>query len=276
MPMELFKDNGELSVRQSFDSPTVYFDHWAIRCFSDDSELQNRIVNAIKTKQGTFVLSNTNFGELARPSDRRNAEAAEAFLDRLMPNVYLTNNTDKAMETRSHAQDEGDSMIPSPDSWTLKFVMEQSILAGIALSLRGIVSLAYSTRDDVLPVFDNVNRELQVALKTQKADPVFVEKARRSIPDMNRPKTQVVMGELMREWILDANNPIAINDVVDWVHSIVPISYCDYVLLDGKWEQRVQKMKTRFSKHRANIRLAKCFSKRDDGVSRFLDDIESY
>jgi len=276
MPIKLITNEGPPVVQQSFDSPTVYFDHWAIRCFSDDSQLQDRIVNAIKNKQGTFVLSITNWAELSGPSDHRDAEAAESFLERLMPNIYLTSNTDKPMEDRFRTTYEGDRGRPSPDIENLKHLGEQSIMAGTNLTLNGVVTQAYATRDDVSPVFAKANHEIQEALRTQKADPVFVEKARRSVPDMNRPKTQVVMGELMRAWILDPIATITVNDVVDWQHSIVPISYCDYVLLDGKWEQRVQEMKRRLAKHGVNIKLAKCFSKKRDGVNRFLKDIELF
>ena len=44
MPIELFHDNDELKVRQTFNSPTIYFDHWAICEFSDHEDLQNRFV----------------------------------------------------------------------------------------------------------------------------------------------------------------------------------------------------------------------------------------
>jgi hypothetical protein len=40
MPIEFIESPEGLKVSQSFDSPTVYLDHWAIRLFLDDRALQ--------------------------------------------------------------------------------------------------------------------------------------------------------------------------------------------------------------------------------------------
>jgi hypothetical protein len=52
MPIELFDSLEGRKVGQSFDSPTVYLDHWAIRLFSDDRILQDRLVTALLRKRG--------------------------------------------------------------------------------------------------------------------------------------------------------------------------------------------------------------------------------
>jgi hypothetical protein len=61
MPIEFFPTSSEVRVWQSFISPTVYLDHWAIRLFSDNLALQDRLVNALRSKGGTLLLSNISF-----------------------------------------------------------------------------------------------------------------------------------------------------------------------------------------------------------------------
>lgn len=275
--MEFFVENGETRVRQSFDAPTVYFDHWAIRDFSDDAMLQDRFVKAMLKKHGTFVLSHTNLAEFTGPIDPRNSEAAERFLERLMPNVYLTDfDLEKAKAFENQAKYAGERMWPSADLPMLKFVTERSITAGTGLTLMGVIILSYLYRERISAAFAKANQNILAKLNTQRADPAFVEKARRSVPDTSRPKTKMVMGELMRDWMLDSTATITANDIIDWQHSILPVSCCDYVLLDGKWEQRVQEMKRRTVRQGLNFKFAKCYSKRNDGLNRFLNDIESY
>jgi hypothetical protein len=63
-------------VGQSFDSPTVYLDHWAIRLFSDDGTLQDRLVAALSRKRGTLLVSNVSMAELGGASDPRHVMAA--------------------------------------------------------------------------------------------------------------------------------------------------------------------------------------------------------
>ena len=99
MPIEFFPTSSEVRVRQSFISPTVYFDHWAIRLFSDNLALQDRLVNALRSKGGTLLLSNISFSEFSAPSDPRHAADAEDFIERLLPNIYLTDFAlDKVLE----------------------------------------------------------------------------------------------------------------------------------------------------------------------------------
>lgn len=275
MPMEIFVADGETRVRQSFDAPTVYFDHWAICEFSDDVPLQDRFVRTMLEKRGTFVLSHTNLVEFTAATDPRHAQAAERFLDRLMPNVYLTDFSLEKAEA-FEAQFVGERMWPSADLPMLKFLTERSIVKGHNLTLVDFISLSHLYRDRIAPTFTESTQSVLRALNTQRLTPAYVEQARRSVPDVNRPKTRVVMGELMRELTIDARATITVNDIVDWQHAIVPVSCCDYVLLDGKWEQRVRAMVLRTAQAGVDLVFAKCFSKRNAGLTRFLDELERH
>jgi hypothetical protein len=57
---------------------------------------------------------------------------------------------------------------------------------------------------------------------------------------------------------------------------VMPLNCCDYVLLDGPWAERVKRMKARIERSAMVMPLAKCFSRRDNGVAAFLDDLESF
>ena len=56
----------------------------------------------------------------------------------------------------------------------------------------------------------------------------------------------------------------------------MPLNCCDYVLLDGPWAERVEKMKLRLAKSPMIMPLAKCFSQRNDGIDTFLTDLENF
>ena len=63
------------------------------------------------------------------------------------------------------------------------------------------------------------------------------------------------------------------NHALDLVHAAVSVSYCDYVLLDGHWQDQVERMKSRFDGAVMTYPLAKVYSKRNDGVESFLSQI---
>lgn len=275
MPIDLYAEGDELRVRQSFSAPAIYLDHWAICTFSDDRLLQDRLVAAVHKKRATFLLSHTNLAEFTAPSDVRHAVAAESFFDRLLPHVYLSDvDLEKAEAWENNASSQAHRICPSPDLQMLKFLAEQSLRAGHRITFQGFVRLSHEYRAEIGTVFRQANQDILELLKAQRADPSYVRKARTSIPNNRRSTTQMVMGELIRELVIDPKAEITINDIVDWQHSVLPIVSCDYVLLDQKWEQRVTTLQKRCAQHQRPIRLARCFSARNNGVTRFLEALE--
>ena len=53
------------------------------------------------------------------------------------------------------------------------------------------------------------------------------------------------------------------------------INRCDYVLLDGVWAERVEKMKKRIAKAGSTMPLAKA-SRSGQGVQAFLNNLETF
>jgi hypothetical protein len=51
-------------------------------------------------------------------------------------------------------------------------------------------------------------------------------------------------------------------------------SYCDYVLLDNAWTTRVNQMRARFTKAGVCIPMAKVFSKKNDKLESFFNELE--
>ncbi|HEX3944223.1 MAG TPA: hypothetical protein VHW69_09060 [Rhizomicrobium sp.] len=90
MPINVFDSPEGRRVGQTFDSPTVYLDHWGIRLFSDDRRMQNRFVAALKGKRGTLLLSHISTAELGGASDPQDVVDAERFLERCLPQMFLT------------------------------------------------------------------------------------------------------------------------------------------------------------------------------------------
>jgi hypothetical protein len=82
------------------------------------------------------------------------------------------------------------------------------------------------------------------------------------------------MQELLRPLFLDKTLNVDRNDAGDIHHAILSIVYCDYTLLDGKWEDMHERMKRRFAELGIAIRTATVLSARRQGVERFLDALE--
>ena len=278
MPIEFFTSTGETRVRQSFASPTVYLDHWALRLFSDDAKLQDTLVTTLVNQRGTLLLSNFSFAEFARNDDRRHAVAAENFIERLLPNIYLTDFAfDKIQEQEQQEPDNRRRFWPPADLPQLKLFAERAQEdAPLGFTMRGFISMA---RDNYAPLEAVTKETLQMirdGLETQRADPEYVRAARNARPTSKRTRTFVIMAELMREFVLDPNLQMGDNDVMDMLHAAVPVNCCDFVLLDGAWADRVSKMNQRIENAGGGMSVAKCYSRRNNGVLRFLRELKSY
>lgn len=277
MPIDFFMASDGVHVRQSFDSPTVYLDHWTIRMFSDDLGIQDRFVNALMSKGGTLLLSHVSFIEFARATDARHCRDSEVFLERLLPNIYLTDVAlDKVLEQERAEPNNKRRFWPSADLPQLKLFAERAQNTPLGLTMHGFITLAHIHRAELSKLSESVARGIVNRIESARRDPDYVRKAKNSVPSDNQPRTKVVLGELIRSYALDRTAPISENDAIDLLHAAMSVNCCDYVLLDGPWTERVEKMRLRIAKTGMNMLIAKCFSKRANGVSAFLADLEAF
>jgi hypothetical protein len=277
MPIEFFDSPEGRKISQSFDPPTVYLDHWAIRLFSDDRTLQDRLVTALLQKRGTLLVSNFSMAELGAPSDPRHVIDAEHFLERCIPHLFLTDfRLDDVLARERNESSNATRFWPTADLAQLKLFGERSHAADRSFTMNGFAQLAYQNRTGINALMSDMARKMKEAVEKARTDPEYVRKARDAPLKDSRPRTLLIIGELLRGFILDSNASITENDAVDLVHAAMPLNCCDYVLLDGPWAERVEKMKLRLAKSPMIMPLAKCFSQRNDGIDTFLTDLENF
>ena len=142
--------------------------------------------------------------------------------------------------------------------------------------MSGFLSLYNERQTEFLELKNKTISMVRDALDSHRSDTSYVAKSRNILPSNERTRTYIILGELIRGFNLDPNSKIRDNDIIDLIHAISPLNCCDYILLDGPWEERVKKMNNRISKTLINMPIAKCFSKRDNGVELFLSSLESF
>lgn len=277
MPINFFMASDGVHVSQSFDSPTVYMDHWAIRMFSDNQEIQDRFVNALMLKGGTILISNVSFGEFAKATDFRHCQDAEAFLERLLPNIFITDFAlDKVLVQEQAEPNNQRRFWPSADLSQLKLFAERAPHTPHCFTMKGFISQAYIHRARLSMLSENVARSIVVAVENSRKDPVYIRKAKNTDPSEKRTRTMIILGELLRGYNLDPNSKMSENDAIDLIHAAMSINCCDFVLLDGPWTERVEKMRNRIAKSGMDMPIAKCFSNRGNGLESFLAELEAF
>lgn len=141
---------------------------------------------------------------------------------------------------------------------------------------QGVAELAYQNRAGINDMIRSIAQSFTAAVAKARADPNYVHKSHNTPLDDSRPRTLLILGELLRGFILDSGAQMSENHAVDLLHAAMPLNCCDFVLLDGPWAERVAKMKLRLARSSMVMPLAKCFSQRNDGVNAFLADLENF
>ncbi|AMC34020.1 hypothetical protein [Janthinobacterium sp. B9-8] len=275
MPIEIHIKSSVLHVQQSFISPTVYLDHWAIRLFSEDIALQNRFVSALNNKKGTLLISTFSLSEFSSSNNSRHAIDAESFIERLLPNIFLTDFALNKIIDRERAETNNIKRFwPPADLPQLIFLIQNS--PHNKLTFSGFITLAHIYRDEILEEQRALVLQIKEKIEMCRSSPSSIKQAKNNKPDNNLPRTIIILDELLRGYYLDLTAPITNNDIIDLLHAMIPINCCDFVLLDGAWEQRVQRMKHRIANAGLDLPLAECFSRRKDGIYAFLNKLEAF
>jgi hypothetical protein len=116
MPVRFEIENDRLFVRQSFDFPVIYLDHWAIRRLSEKKADGQRFANALKASGGTLIISHTNLAEITGPADPRHAEEISDFLECALPNIFFAQFDIKlAMRQETQTLEAGRRLMVPPD-----------------------------------------------------------------------------------------------------------------------------------------------------------------
>jgi hypothetical protein len=82
--------------------------------------------------------------------------------------------------------------------------------------------------------------------------------------------TRYVLRELLRIFLIDHSLNISRNHSIDLLHSIVPVAYSDFVLLDAHWKEQVARMRSRLKEAKLNVPIANVFSQRANGLQDFF------
>ncbi len=58
----------------------------------------------------------------------------------------------------------------------------------------------------------------------------------------------------------DGRSTIGRNDALDFFHTVVPVAYCDIVLLDGRWRDQVDRLRRRLERAGVGFPVANVMS----------------
>lgn len=275
----LLDSHGQLRVEQWTVAPAVYFDHWALRRISEDGALRHRFTKALVRRGGTLMLSWLNLVEFTKVTDASQARAAEALIEDLLPNVFFFEvNPFTVIEAEDALLAGADPFPPhedmqflsafialkpnSPRPFTAWNLFTIPLESGLHPRMDGPADTAVERVEALRAAFHS-DAEFESRVRKQPQGQPF------------QHGTRYVLREFVRLVLLDQSHKFSRNHAIDLIHSVVPLAYCDIVLLDKHWKAQAEKVRERVAAANMTFPVAKVFSAKADEVSKFLELIES-
>lgn len=241
---------------------------------SDDVGVQNEFINILKSRNGTLALSWLNLIEFSNVSELATRKRAEEFIEKVLPNVFLMEvNPFKVIRRENVLPNNGQPIPPHADRDFLRLVgtMKTQSLSGF--SARGLFEPMH--KPAVAAEFAELSSEIMRGVESHRNQHSGSLNFRKLIQrPPHGPKlqhgTRYIFRELARTFLVDQSMPVTSNHAIDLLHAAVPVSYCDFVLLDAHWEEQISRVRKRFDSAKMEVPLAQAFSKRARGIARFL------
>jgi len=263
-------DGDKYRIRQTLERPVIYLDHWAVRNFSMDAALQDRLVSALHRVEGTWLFSSINLMELIAMNDINSAEAVEAMMIRVLPRLYVADFASDAGFLFEHGAQHDPR--GAAQHWMLSDLGERARIAGGSLNVHRFVQDAIRYRDLLLPEFEDMRRTVTAGLREEVQQQSRREQARRFRPGPGMTLRYALSCELVRSSFLDLRREFDENDTMDLMHAAPSIASCDFVLLDGQWCHRANQAIRRLRDGGIAGRTASCFS--PSQLPQFLQSLE--
>jgi hypothetical protein len=269
--------NSELSAGQQLASPAVYLDHWALRAVSEDAALSAPFTKALEVRGGTLLLSWANIAEFP-DLDKQAARRAEQFIEAQLPRLFfLELNPFEVIQRENALLAGGPPVPPHADLDLLRLVIGLRPSGVQPITCMGMLTEVSGARSEskerMKAVFVKRVNNLREEYLEDNDFRALVDRTVRGHAALRG--TAVVLREIVAGLMRDKSTPITPNDALDFFHTIVPVTYSDFALLDGRWRDQVDRLRTRLTRMGIKFPLATVFSGKG-AIERLITALEAW
>jgi hypothetical protein len=234
-----------LELQEHFKRPTVYLDHWALNIISGDTALRDKFVTMMNKNGGTFRLSVSNVVEMGSQGDKTQVYAILDMIQNIDDCGLI--NIDPSQVIRIE-----NSLISDPSlryNPSAELGLVEAFLLAHNYPRKWHVSEIIRS---VLPSLPSKNmtknsaeflKDMQALLKVGRENErhFLNATARFKAIKAQGSQYQTATRELwqMANAFIMRNKDMKMSKYSEWTdlfHVIVPVAYCDAVLIDKRWK----------------------------------------
>ena len=237
-------DNG-FSIEQTTGRPTLYLDVWMWRLLSEDSYLRKKFISAAKKSNTTIMYSFVTLIELARIDDPIQInEIVEVmdnfdygFSDAIPARVILA---EKELEIPG-----GGAFYTRNPSCDIELIKNYFIYVVDPLKPFRISPILWKLKKEGTPqrykeMVQSFEDELSPGVITTRQNSNELARAKRrhkqkKLKRNNQPYTEDIYKLAIDFTVVNEDMKMTGNEWIDLLHTVVPVSYYDFVLLDKRW-----------------------------------------
>jgi hypothetical protein len=240
----------KLRAEQSASMPLVYLDQWAYMSFAKDHKQLQRFVDEIVQSEGTLAFSMLNFYELSQLSDLDQLGRIENLFELIWPRLaFLNSDPTEVVENENKLLRGTTNQAPHLDDWMLnKFVelyrpgVDSLDPKGFLLQLRN-PGMAVGFKRAYSLLVESIKATVEkIRCMYQRDDSARTEVRSSPRGEAVRHPTRYIFEQAVYDIAKGNFNTHDPTEVADFLHMVVPVSYCSLVLLDKSWTERARRV----------------------------------
>lgn len=244
--LEISIKSGEsnFQINQISPRPWIHLDHWALRHFSSTSQEKKRFLDLLERKGGTLCISWIAVFEIINHDKGKSlSDIIDFYRDLGNKFSFLQCNPMKVMNDEKNWKLGNTN--PGLD-------METAVSYFRNIFGNELRQISFSQVIETIINNQEAHKKMKEKLKEHKDTGLqeFSKHRNRYIKDPSKiaPKiklethldvTSYIYYETLKQYV-KGNSKIEPNDIPDIFYTIVPVSYCDFVMIDSKWVEFVR------------------------------------
>jgi len=276
MPIRFKVVQGNTIIEEYANKPTVYLDNWTFNAFALGDELGKEFIKIINDKNGSLAFSIINLLEITVREDDEQINKIKNFIDSI-DGFFIDVDPHNVIKKEKDYRNRGitQSPVAGVDLLKANFLhahkpYEQFRISEIIPKLRDEIRSPSNENHELEQHFE---KTLYPIILRARSDTKALERAHKRFKQKIKcefPCTRQILSKCIDFIVLNRDMKMPNKEWCDVLNLIVPVSYCDFVLADSRWENFIRNLN--FEKPC----IAQVYNPNSTQIEQFLKDLSNY
>ena len=270
--------NDGVTIEQITSRPSIYLDTWMWCLLSEDSALRKRFIKTADEANATMMYSSATLMELALIEDSKQIDAIHEVMDSI-DYGFSESNPSKVIRKEEDLEVPGGGAFKGVNPCCnleliknyflnrmdpLRPFQLSAILPKLKIDMESGKFREMSQKfEDLTPIVLEARKDPEVLSRAKKRH------WKKELFRKQRPYTKDIYRLAIDFVIVNKNMKMPSKEWIDLLHTVVPVAYFDFVMLDKRWCHFIRTISPLAPPDIANV-----FSKRE--IDKFLSEINDF